>query len=312
MKGSNLATEKIPAYAGNYTKGRSGYSITEITIHHMAAKWTARRCGESYQAPRRKASGHYGIGFEGEMAQYVSEDDTAWTNDLWESNCRAVTIECANSETGGDWQISEKTMDSLVLLIADIAVRNGLYPLVKGENLTWHQMYSPTACPGSFLISKMDEITERVNRHIETSLGMKKETVDCSYQVFTDRWLPVVSGHDQTDAEYGYAGILGAPVSGVLASASCGNLYYKAHLIGGSWLPEVKNREDYAGVLGRSIDGFMIRSDTTRIFYRVHTRQDGWLPVVEGYDPANHEHGYAGVLGHEIDGVMIWAKPVFH
>jgi hypothetical protein len=246
------------------------------------------------------------------MAQYVSESDIAWSNGDWRSNSRAVTIECANSRTGGDWQVSEKTLDSLVILIADIAVRNGLYPLIKGENLTWHQMYAATACPGPFLLSKMDEITDRVNRHIEEGSGMKKETVKCLYQVFTDRWLPAVSGHDHTDEEYGFAGILGQPISGVFASASCGNLYYKAHLIGGSWLPEVKNREDYAGVLGRSIDGFMIRSDATRLCYRAHTRQKGWLPVVEGYDPADHENGYAGILGYEIDGLMIWAKPVFH
>lgn len=311
MKGSPLVQTLLPANSGNYTPGRGGERIREITIHHMAAKWTAQRCGELFQSPGRKASSHYGIGFEGEMAQYVSESDIAWSNSDWRSNSRAVTIECANSGTGGDWQISEKTLDSLILLIADIAVRNGLYPLVKGENLTWHQMYSATACPGPFLLSKMDEITDRVNRHIEKGAGMKKENVKCFYQVFTDRWLPIVSGHDHTDAEYGFAGILSQPISGVFASASCGNLYYKAHLVGGCWLPEVKNREDYAGVLGRSIDGFMIRSDTTRIYYRVHTRQDGWLPVVEGYNPADHENGYAGVLGHEIDGLMIWAKPVF-
>lgn len=145
MSNSSLATILIPAYTGNYTKGRES-AIKEITIHHMAARWTAQRCGESFQVVGRQGSSHYGIGYNGEIAQYVDESDTAWTNSNWSANCRAVTIETANSQNGGNWPVSDEALNSLIRLVADIAIRNNLGLLVKGQNLTWHQLYSATAC----------------------------------------------------------------------------------------------------------------------------------------------------------------------
>ena len=80
MSKSLLATEFYPAYEGNYTKGRSGRKIEAITIHHMAGKLTARQCGAIFQRVGRNGSSHYGIGYNGEIANYVDENDTAWTN----------------------------------------------------------------------------------------------------------------------------------------------------------------------------------------------------------------------------------------
>lgn len=162
MSNSPLISEKVPAYGGNYTKGRPG-KITEITVHHMSGKLTARRCGELFQAAGRGGSSHYGIGYGGEIALYVDESDTAWTNSDWESNCRAVTIEVANSENAEPWRVSDAALSSLIKLIADIAKRNDLGTLTKGKNLTWHRMYAATDCPGTFLLSKMDYIVSAAN-----------------------------------------------------------------------------------------------------------------------------------------------------
>lgn len=169
MSKSSLATIEVPAYEGNYTKGRNT-TIKAITIHHMAGKLTAQRCGELFQAVGRKGSSHYGIGYNGEIACYVDEDDTAWTNSNWNSNCESVTIETSNDEVGGNWHVSDKSLESLIKLIADIAIRNNLGTLVKGKNLTWHQLVAdkkyPTACPGPYLISKLDYIVEKANEII--------------------------------------------------------------------------------------------------------------------------------------------------
>ncbi len=163
MVGSNLVKEFVPAYSGNYNQGRFGNQVKKITVHHMAARWTAKRCGESFQAKGREASSHYGIGYEGELAQYVSEEDTAWTDSNRTSNRTSITIECANESMGDPWRVSDKTVDTLVLLMVDIAKRYGFGTFVKGTNLTWHQMYSATACPGPYLLSKLDEIIGRAN-----------------------------------------------------------------------------------------------------------------------------------------------------
>ncbi len=311
MIGSSLVKAVYLAHQGNYTAGRKG-KIEKVTLHHMAARWTAKRCGELFQTPGRKGSSHYGIGYEGEIAQYVSEGDTAWSDSNWESNLSSVSIECANETMGEPWPVSDSTLESLALLLADISLRNHLGPYKKGENLTWHQMYSATACPGAFLLSKMDEIAERANKLIANGMpaAEKKREVTVSYQVFTDQWLGNIYRHDPKDPIFGYAGIFGQGISGLFVNADVGNVFYQAHIKGGQWLPEVKNREDFAGILGREMDGVMIRGDNIGISYQVHTKEDGWLGVIRGYDKSDPQNGYAGILGHTIDGIMIWADPI--
>lgn len=168
MGKSSLATLNIPAYSGNYTKGRTNkgkkVSISEITIHHMAGVMTSIQCGALWQKVGRRGSSHYGIGNDGAIANYVDESNTAWCNSNWASNCRAVTIETSNSSIGGDWPVSDKALNSLIKLVADIAKRNGLGTLVPGKNLTWHSMYISTTCPGNYLRSKMQYIANEANK----------------------------------------------------------------------------------------------------------------------------------------------------
>lgn len=311
MSNSSLATLKIPAYTGNYTKGREN-TIKEITIHHMAARWTAKRCGESFQAVGREGSSHYGIGYEGEIAQYVDEADTAWTNSNRAANHRAVTIETANSQNGGNWPVSDVTLNSLIRLVADIAIRNNLGLLVKGQNLTWHQMYASTACPGPYLLSKIDYIVQEANKIItgDSDTIVTRTPVIITYQVYDGAWLGNITGYDVNNAKTGYAGGTSKSVSGVYANASVGNVYYRVHTKGGKWLGEIKNREDYAGILGQPIDGFMIRSDSTKLYYRAHDKVHGWLSEISGYDINDANSGYAGWTGYEIDAIMIRADDI--
>lgn len=162
MAKSELAYLEVPAHSGNYTKGRLK-PIRCITIHHMAGVLSAKSCGNIFARAGRKGSSHYGIGNDGEIANYVNENDTAWTNSNWNSNCESVTIEVSNSKMNGNWPVSDKALKSLVALVADIAKRNNLGKLVKGENLTWHSMFANTNCPGEYLMGKLDEIAEKAN-----------------------------------------------------------------------------------------------------------------------------------------------------
>lgn len=170
MNGSKLISAVYPADESNYTKGRAA-KITEITVHHMAGINTAAGCGAVFAAKGRNGSSHYGIGKAGEIAQYVSESDTAWANSNWESNCRAVTVEVSNDMKETPWHVSDESYASLVRLVADIAERNGLYPLVPGKNLTWHSMYAATACPGEYILSRMGDIASGANALIMMHRG---------------------------------------------------------------------------------------------------------------------------------------------
>lgn len=164
MSNSSLVNVTIPAHQNNYTIGRSEKNIEIITIHHMAGILTAEECGKLFQDETRNASSHYGIGKDGEVGLYVDEENTAYTNGDFDSNSIAVTIETSNSEASGDYSVSDEVLNVLIKLVADIAKRNNLGTLVKGENLTWHKMHAETSCPGEYLLSKMDYIVEEANK----------------------------------------------------------------------------------------------------------------------------------------------------
>lgn len=160
---SKLVSAFIPAHKNNYTVGRSGRKLEAITIHHIAGIWSAKRLGELWQDKSRKGSSHYGIGKDAEIAQYVNEKDTAWTNSNWDSNCKSVTIETSNNSLAPNWTVSDEVLNSLIKLVADIAKRNNI-KLVKGKTLNWHSMYTSTACPGPYLMSKIDYIIAEANK----------------------------------------------------------------------------------------------------------------------------------------------------
>lgn len=165
---SPLATEFI--WSPNHYEGRK-YPITKITIHHMAGRLTAKTCGNIFLNAKRKASSTYGIGYEGEIAQYVDEADAPWTSSNYDNDNRAITIEVANSSVGGDWPVSDHVLESLINLCVDIVKRNpGIkeinYTGDKSGNLTMHKWFSPTSCPGPYLGSKFPYIMEEVNKRL--------------------------------------------------------------------------------------------------------------------------------------------------
>ena len=183
MAFSPLACKFIPAYEGNYTKNRKAYGydrITEICIHYMAGNASIEQCGGYWQTPGRYGSSTYGIGSDGRIACYVDEDDIAWCNSNWESNCRSASIETANLYP--DSKVSDEALNSLIRLVADIAKRNSMGVLVKGQNLTWHRMYTDTSCPGEYLLSKMDYIVEQANKINFSNLKYRAHCEDIGWQ----------------------------------------------------------------------------------------------------------------------------------
>lgn len=191
MSNSSLAEKFIKAT--HFSKGRNGRKIETITIHHMAGVLTCEQCGRIFQG-NRQASAHYGVGNDGRIAQYVDEADTAWSNSNWDSNCKSITIETSNSSVGGNWPISDKVLNSLIRLVADVSKRNNI-TLIKGKTVVWHQMYTATTCPGEYLLSKMDYIIEEANKinsiqekPVEPKPSQNKTNEELANEVIAGKW----------------------------------------------------------------------------------------------------------------------------
>lgn len=149
-------------WSPNYNAG--GNTREGITIHHAAGTNFAS-IGNRFDNPSEEASAHYGVE-PGHVEQYVDEKNIAWHAGNSTANRTTIGIEVVNSTGAPDWNVAEASIDTLVELVADIAKRNNMYPLVVGKNLFGHKDWSATFCPG-VLYPRLDEIARRANEMIK-------------------------------------------------------------------------------------------------------------------------------------------------
>lgn len=104
----------------NHYQGRNGYHITHITLHIMVGYLTGT--DSVFQHPNG-ASAHYGIGADGTIHQYVSENDGSWSDANYASNNSTISIEHEGGMNG--IPCTQACMDASAKLCADIARRQG-------------------------------------------------------------------------------------------------------------------------------------------------------------------------------------------
>ena len=167
MSFTNSSLVTYTQLSPNYST-RAYDKITKITIHHMAGNLSVEECGNVFSSGDREASSNYGIDSDGRVGMYVEEKNRSWCSSNRENDNRAVTIEVANCGGGPDWPVSKKAYDTLILLCVDICQRNGIaflnYTGDSSGNLTRHDMFTATICPGPYLESRFSEIATTVNQ----------------------------------------------------------------------------------------------------------------------------------------------------
>ncbi len=169
MSNSNLISMTM---LSPFYNERGNRKILKITPHHAAAvNVSLEAMGNVFRT--RECSANYGIDSEGRIGMYVPEDKRAWTSSSADNDYQAVTIEIANSKGNPNWEISDKAWDSLVKLCVDICQRNGIeklnYTGDKNGNLTRHNMFIATACPGPYLQKRFPELAKEVNKRLGSS-----------------------------------------------------------------------------------------------------------------------------------------------
>lgn len=193
----------------NYTQGRTyngkTYKIDRITLHCVWGHTTLKNLAAVFQTDR-SASSNYGIDDNGNIGMFVPEDSRSWCSSSAANDVRAVTVEIS-SDADGYTKMTDKAVDAAVKLCVDICIRNGIrrmywrpnvvpYPRPKKntnereqnqealarENdllrsdeglFTVHMWFEDKPCPGPFLVSKMNEICDRVNAGIEAVMDSK-------------------------------------------------------------------------------------------------------------------------------------------
>ena len=162
--------------------GLRKHKIDRITPHCVVGQATAERIGECFPAGR-DASCNYGIGYDGKVVLVVDEKNRSWCSSSNANDQRAVTIECA-SDNYHPYKMNTAVYKKLVLLCADICVRNGISKLLwlgsasktlnytpkNGEAvLTAHRWFANKACPGDWLYSRFGQLANDVNEKLGTA-----------------------------------------------------------------------------------------------------------------------------------------------
>jgi hypothetical protein len=173
---SNSKLISFTKLSPNRTKPRN-HAIDTITIHCMAGNATIEGCGDWFAKESTQASSNYGVGTDGRIALYVEENDRSWCSSNAANDHRAVTIEVANDGGTPDWHVSDKALNALIELCADICKRNNIPKLlwradksligqVDKQNMTVHRWFAAKACPGDYLYNLHGKIADEVNKRL--------------------------------------------------------------------------------------------------------------------------------------------------
>lgn len=159
-----------------YTKLSPNYSVVKnkknkkITVHHLAGNCSVETVGDIFYPTDRRASCNYAIGSDGRIGMYVEEHHRSWCTSSRENDSQAVTIEVANCTKGPEWKVTETAFSALVDLCEDICRRNGIeklnYTGDKSGNLTKHEWFANTTCPGPYLGGRFQELADKVNMRL--------------------------------------------------------------------------------------------------------------------------------------------------
>lgn len=168
--------------------------IRFITPHCTAIKAKGLTIASQFCDTARKASANYVIGSDIAIVANVPENRRAWTSSSAWNDQRAITIECASGHMT-PYEFCEGVYNRLIDLSADIVVRNGYSRLIYLGSLdatknalsnskysdamfvTLHKWYASKQCPGMWMINRLHEYCDEVNRRIGLAVSDQPERI---------------------------------------------------------------------------------------------------------------------------------------
>ena len=152
--------------------------ITKITLHHMAGNMTLPQFGALVAQPARQMSANYAIDSQGNIGLFCREANRSWCSSSSANDHEAITAEIANDGGAPDWHVSDKALAAAIDLCVDVCRRNGIAKLIytgnASGNLTEHNYFTATACPGPYLKSKLPYIAAEVNKRLSQPVEVEK------------------------------------------------------------------------------------------------------------------------------------------
>ena len=330
MKYTNSPLVTYTKLSPNKTSPRN-HTIDTITIHCYVGQVTATQgCNANRFVKYNSLTGascNYVVGYDGSIGLCVEESNRSWCTSNKANDHRAITIEVA-CETKHPYKVTDKAMDSLIKLCADICKRNNIKKLVWSENkkdrinhlsgcnMTVHRDYKNKACPGQFLYERHGYIATEVNKllgeKVENNFSPTEKTMVTyiTHRIPNNKWGSEITGYNLVDS-MGYSGSFGKEIDKVAIKLSEGTITYCAHRLNGNWGGEITgysttDTNKYAGSTNKPIDAITIKASgiNGKLKYRVHRTDGKWGGWITGYSK-NDTNNYAGSFGKPIDAIQI-------
>jgi len=137
----------IPANSNNFEKGRRNNNINLVVLHWIVG--TLESIDATFADPKRFASAHYGIG-DGEIHQYVKDEDTAFHAGVFDINLKSIGIE---HEGSPNLPITDATYQTSAQFVEELC-RKYRIPLDR-DHIKGHKEFKATQCPGTLDIDRI-------------------------------------------------------------------------------------------------------------------------------------------------------------
>ena len=174
------------------------YRKTGVTFHHNAGRLSHEGVLNVWKT--RPASAHFDVDRAGAVCQYVKVNEYAWACASGEGNRTTISIEMANSSTGGNWPVSETTWKSAARLAGWLFARViGHRP--SKSNIFFHHDWYATSCAGPYMDSVEDELIAEVVKAYEyfsgqstpprpatPDRGPRKSNTQIAAEVWAGKW----------------------------------------------------------------------------------------------------------------------------
>lgn len=189
-----------------FGESRNGNTVDGAIIHHVAGT-----NGFSYVANWNDRDSHptYHVNSDGVVSGIVHPDRRPWSTGHGVDE-RCVTFEIDNVTAGGDWPVSDAALWAVINTIADHARQAGKQWAalnVRGQEqpeffIGWHQQYGATACPGPYVIARLQWIVDRVNEVLNPPVPPPPPVIPAApvwYDFTPEREMRVIAAVDIVD-----------------------------------------------------------------------------------------------------------------
>lgn len=130
---------------------------TKVTLHHNGGRLSHDGVLNVWKT--RPASAHLNVDGQATVAQFVELNEYAWSTGSTKGNQESISIEMANSATGGNWPVAIATWKEAARLAGWVfAVVIGARP--TKDNLVVHKHWKATVCAGPYIDSVMPQILQ--------------------------------------------------------------------------------------------------------------------------------------------------------